>query len=392
MGRRIDPEPRRVLVYRLGSLGDMLIAVPSLRLIRRAYPKAEIRLLSNRPVSRKAPAAAAVLDGTGLVNGYFDYPVGTRSLREVLRLWWGLRRWKPDVVIYLAAARGLRTALRDQRFFRLCGVRRSLGVPVTRAMQANCYGADPDSEQGVRLLSEKQIEPEAARLARNLAELGEAGLQEQANWRLDVSAREQQAARDAIGPELLRRPLLAVSVGTKVQAKDWGRDNWRALLVALAVRLPEYGLLLIGAPEEAEASHFAAQGWRQAGGGPLANLCGYLSPRESAAALGHARLFVGHDSGPLHLAASVGTPSVALFAARNLPRQWFPFGEQHRVLYHPVNCMGCGLETCIEQRKKCLLSISVDEVLHEVESVLGSLEPRVACSSGDQGFQTDPPI
>jgi heptosyltransferase-3 len=182
-----------------------------------------------------------------------------------------------------------------------------------------------------------------------------------------LSEAEYAAADEAIGAEALGRPKIAVSVGTKVQAKDWGRENWRALLGRLAVKFPGHAVLLAGAAEESEASEFAAEGWREAGGGPVVNLCGRLTPRESAAALARARIFVGHDSGPMHLAAAVQTPCVAIFAARNIPRQWFPFGRQHRVVYHRVDCMGCGLETCIVERKKCILSIGVDEVMEAVE-------------------------
>jgi len=100
------------------------------------------------------------------------------------------------------------------------------------------------------------------------------------------------------------------------------------------------------------------------------NLCGQLTPRESAAVFARSRIFIGHDSGPMHLAAAVNTPCVAIFAARNIPRVWFPYGEQHRVLYHHVDCAGCELETCIVQKKKCLTSITVDEVLSEIRAVL----------------------
>ncbi len=79
---------RRVLVYRLGSLGDMLVALPALHLVARAFPEAERRMLTNVPVSAKAPAAAAILEGTGLVQGYMRYAVGTRSVRELLGVWW----------------------------------------------------------------------------------------------------------------------------------------------------------------------------------------------------------------------------------------------------------------------------------------------------------------
>jgi len=356
---------KRVLVYRLGSLGDMLVAVPSLRLVARAFPEAERRMLTNVPVHAKAAAAAAVLDGSGLVDGYVRYAVGTRSVRELVGLWWRIFRWRPEVVVYLAAARGVEVARRDARFFKLCGVRRMVGVPVTEGMQRNFYGSE---------VAEGDWEPEAARLARNIVELGDARLEDAASWAIGLTDAERARAAEAIGAEALGLDSglgpVAVSVGTKVQAKDWGRENWRALLGAMAREWPGRALLLAGAEEESEASAFAAEGWREGGGGAVVNLCGRLTPRESAAALERAELFVGHDSGPMHLAASVGTPVVAIFAARNIPRQWFPFGGQHRVVYHRVECAGCGLEVCVEEGKRCLMSIGMEEVMEAVRGVM----------------------
>jgi heptosyltransferase-3 len=357
---------KRMLIYRLGSLGDTLVALPALHVVARAFPDAERRLLTNFPVDVKAPPAAAILENSGLVAGYFHYVVGMRSAVELARLWWQLRRWRPDVLVYLGAARGVESARRDARFFRLCGVREMVGVPLTEAMQQNFFGAE--TAEGLT-----DLEPEAARLARNIAELGDARLGDAAGWDLLLTDAERATARAAIGADLLTLPIIAVSVGTKVQAKDWGRDNWRALLARLAAAYPAYGLLLVGVAEESEASEVAADSWRAAGGGVVVNLCGKLTPRESAAALAEARIFVGHDSGPMHLAAAVQTPCVAIFAARNIPRVWFPFGEQHRVVYHQVDCMGCGLETCIVEGKKCILSITVDEVMVAVEDVVGGI-------------------
>ena len=362
---------RRVLVYRLGSLGDMVVALPALHLVARAFPDAERRMLTNFPVSTKAAAAAAVLDGSGLVQGYVRYAVGTRSVGELLGLWWRIVRWRPEVVVYLAAARGVKAARRDEAFFRMCGVRRMIGVPLTEGMQRNFYGAATGGKDGA--MGGGNLEPEAARLVRCIGELGGAGeiadpgrLSDAASWDLHLSAAEHEGAARAMGEEALVVESIAVSVGTKVQAKDWGKENWRALLGRMAAEFPGRALLLTGAAEESAASEFAAEGWRANGGGVVVNLCGRLTPRESSAAIARARLFVGHDSGPMHLAAAVGTPVVGIFAARNIPRQWFPFGKQHRVVYHRVECWGCGLETCLEQQKKCLMSITVDEVMDAV--------------------------
>jgi heptosyltransferase-3 len=343
----------------MGSLGDTLIALPALHLVARSFPDAERRMVTNFPVNVKAPPAAAILENSGLVHGYFRYAVGTRSPRELLSLWWQLMRWRPQVLIYLGPVRGIEAARRDAKFFRLCGIPRMVGVPDTEDMQQNRW-----------LESEQALEPEGARLARNLAELGDAHLDDPASWELHLTAAEHGRAAVALVP-VTGHPVIAVSVGTKVQSKDWGRENWRALLTRLAARYPEYALVLSGAPEESEASEFAADGWRGVCSAPVVNLCGVLTPRESAAAFAKARVFVGHDSGPMHLAAAVQTPCVAIFAARNKPRVWFPYGRQHRVLYHQTDCWGCGLETCIVERKRCLTSITVEEVVAEVRGLLG---------------------
>ncbi len=350
---------KRVLIYRLGSLGDTLVALPALHLVARAFPGSERRLLTNFPVDAKAPPAAAILEGSNLVNGYFRYAVGTRSPRELLALWWQLVRWRPQVLVYMGSTRGVESARRDEKFFRLCGIPRLIGIPITEDMQHNRW---EDLHQA--------LEPEAGRLVRNLSELGDAHLEDPAAWDLHLTAEEHARAK-AVLSATAGHPVIAVSVGTKVQSKDWGRDNWRSLLHRLATLYPDHALALAGAPEESEASEFAAGGWRQNSSTPVVNLCGLLTPRESAAAFAQSRLFVGHDSGPMHLAAAVQTPCVAIFAARNKPRVWFPYGKQHRVLYHQTDCWGCGLETCIVERKKCLTSITVDEVVNQVQALLG---------------------
>jgi ADP-heptose:LPS heptosyltransferase len=85
----------------------------------------------------------------------------------------------------------------------------------------------------------------------------------------------------------------------------------------------------------------------------------------------HARIFLGPDSGPMHLAASAGVPCVIAFSARGLPGIWFPAGQGHQVIYHQTSCYGCNLETCIAEERRCLTSISVTEMATAVSRVLG---------------------
>ncbi len=277
---------------------------------------------------------------------------------ELLSLWGKIVRWRPDVLVYLAAARGLAAARRDAAFFRLCGIRTMIGISDSPEMQEHRWLPESDG-----------LEPEAARLARNITALGDADLDNPASWDLHLTEAEQARADEALA-SVEGLPLIAVSVGTKQQVKDWGRENWRELLSRISEEYPGHALVLCGAADEQEASRFAAEGWRT---GQTVNLCGTLTPRESAAVFSRAQLFLGHDSGPMHLAAAVQTPCIAIFSARNKPRVWFPYGRDHRVLYHKVDCWGCNLETCVVEKKRCIASISVDEVLSQVSLLKGVL-------------------
>lgn len=338
---------KRVLIYRLGSLGDTVVALPALHLVERAFPEARRLLLTNMPTHSNAPAAYAVLEGSGLVHGYMDYPWKTRSLWQLARLWWRIVRFRPQVVVYLMGRRGEHSLRRDAAFFRLCGAREVIGLPKGN-LEEPLYSAET-----------KLWEHEGARLARTLrSRLGDIDIGDPASWDLGLTEAEKRKAGEVLSP-LSGLPFIACGPGTKMQAKDWGQENWRALLTRLAVEAPEHALVLVGAQQDAAAGEYAAAAWR----GPQVNLCGKLTPRETAAVLLRAELFLGPDSGPMHLAAAYGVPCAIVYASRSRRGHWFPIGKGHQVVYHEVECSLCNLEICIENRKKCITSVSIDEML-----------------------------
>jgi len=347
---------RKVLIYRLGSMGDTVVALPCFHLIARSFPHAERVLLTNFPIHSKAAATAAVRGDSGLVHGYMRYTVGTRRIGELLRLTREIRRFRPDVLVYLMPMRPWRNVLRDRIFFWNAGVRRVVGLPGEWELKHRF-----DASTGL-------YEPEARRLARAISALGEAHPEEMANWNLRLTGAERQAAVAALGT-LAGRRLIACGPGTKMQAKDWGQDNWRELLARLHAKYPEHGLVLVGTQEDYGVSEYSAERWS----GAKVNLCGQLTPRETAAVLEGAEVFLGPDSGPMHLAASVGVPCVIAFSAHGLPGVWYPAGRQHQIVYHQPECFGCGLETCIAMEKKCMTSVTVDEMEQAMGRVLGPL-------------------
>ena len=295
-------------------------------------------MLTNIPIHVKAPAAAAVLEGSGLVEGYINYPVHMRSVREIARVWWQIFRFRPQVVIYLMGKRGPRSLERDTWFFRLGGARHVVGLPVGNLGE---LAFDPGSGMW---------EHEASRLLRCLRDLGEPDVNDPAGWDLRLTPEEDRKAQQFLA-RVAGQPFIACGPGTKMQAKDWGQQNWRALLANLTGKLPMRGLVLVGANEDAEVSDYAAAQWT----GPVVNLCGLLTPRETAAVLRNAELFLGPDSG--------GVPCAIVYASRTRRGHWFPIGKGHQVVYHTLPCSLCNLEICIENKRECITSISIDEMV-----------------------------
>jgi ADP-heptose:LPS heptosyltransferase len=226
-----------------------------------------------------------------------------------------------DTLVYLTASRGLRAAWRDHAFFTLCGFKRIIGIPLSEDLQAH------------RRQSDGSLEPECERLRRCLAPLSPLSLDDPAAWNLKLSASEWAAAAAALAPAA-GAPRLAINMGGKVAINDWGEARWSALIGRLRGLLDGHALTIVGSAEDAGRAERVGAGWP----GPVLNLCGRLPPRVTAAALSGSALFIGHNSGPLHLASCVGVPCVGLYGNHFAPRIWHPYGgpaagDRHRILH-----------------------------------------------------------
>lgn len=317
MRKSVPETVNRLLIWRMGSLGDTVVALPVFHLLAARFADAERRVLTNFPVNANTAPLQSVLGEGGFVDGYFAYPHGTRDLRLLAALRRDIASWRPDLVVYLNEPRRGVALWRDLAFLRACGARTVLAAPTRRALARH---AGPDAD-GL-------YESEASRLARTVAPIGDAAPGDPASWRLEPSDAERAAAATLLDGWAGRARFMALGVGAKVAIKDWGDGHWRSVLGGLTADDPALGLVLIGGAADRRRSDALAQGWR----GPALNLCD-VPPRVSAAVIAGAALYAGHDSGPMHLAASVEAKSVVVFSAHAKPGVWFPFGAAHRVFY-----------------------------------------------------------
>ena len=310
-------EVETILIYRIGSIGDTVVALPCFHQIARSFPNSRRIVVTANPASQKASSVQSILGNSGLIDGAICFPPPPRTIRDILALRTQLRETNAKMLIYIVD-RDLPGTLRDLCFFRLCGIPKVIGAPLTRDLRV----PRTDSETGL-------TESEASRLTRCLAPLGAVDLNDRAFWDLRLQPNEVDAADRSLAP-LNGNRFIAINIGGKDESKYWGIDNWTFLFRLMTARHSTLALVFIGSADEFQGAAELAAIWS----GPTLNLCGLLTPRESAAVIKGSQLFIGHDSGPIHLAAAVGVRCVGVFGNFNMPKWWHPVGEGHRIFHN----------------------------------------------------------
>jgi ADP-heptose:LPS heptosyltransferase len=343
-------ELERILVFRIGHLGDTVVALPAFRALRSAFPNAEIALLSNYDARNpQFPAARNVLPA-GIFDSWITYPSGRGGLGSAvarLRLMIELRRGRFDAVFYLMTRNRTRRQIeRDIRFFRWSGVSRVL---CTEHLRLNTL-EDPIPIPTPTVISESDFLMDSLRSE---------GIDRSAGpgHDLELTSEERTSATKFLSSNGAEDGVLMIGVGpgSKWESKVWPEERFADVISLLGDR---YGVLpvVLGGPEDGEKGERLVSVWRKG-----INAAGRLSIRESAAVLEKCALYLGNDTGVMHLAGAVGTPCVAIFAAVDWIGRWYPFGDENTIFRTRVECEGCHSPTC-RNNLKCLDMITVSQV------------------------------
>jgi heptosyltransferase-3 len=361
--------PMSILVFRIGQLGDMIVSLPSMWAVRRRWPEAKLTLLCDVHSSCKYVMASDIFRGTGLYDAIeeYDVPAGGhfswQALRRQFLLLRKIRSRRYDAVIYLApSVRKREQVRRDVAFFKAAGVRRIYGarhfppVPIKRPGEPFAFGEAEADLLLARLGADGIPVPERGRGSLDLR-LGNVEAAEVAGW---VSALSFDGGRRWLG----------VGPGSKMQSNRWPLERYAAAVEALIARYDVWPVVF-GGPEDRPGGDRLLTGW-----GRGYNAAGALSVRGSAKAIKNCILYLGNDTGTMHLAASVGTPCAALFSARDWPGAWYPYGVPRKIFRSEIECEGCYLVECLDRRNACLTRISVAQVVAGCEDLMRDRSAR----------------
>jgi heptosyltransferase-1 len=313
--------PTRILIIKPSSLGDVIHALPTVSAIRRQFPHAHIAWLVNAELT-------SLLEHSPVIDRVIPFP--RRDFAAIPALLRQLRREQFDVALDL---QGL---LRSGLIARASGAPRRVGLS--------------DSREGARLFHTEIVTvPRCHAITRYLLAARHLGCPESpVEFPIGITRQPRSGGWIAVNPS------------ARWPTKLWGDE----LYAELVRRLPHDRVVLTGSASERARIDHIAQGRR--------NMAGQTNLLELAELYGRCAVVITNDTGPMHLAAAVGTPVIAIFGPTD-PLLTGPHGNRHILLRAPIPCSPCFRRHCMNPVKMdCMRRISLDQVWAALEPFLQS--------------------
>jgi lipopolysaccharide heptosyltransferase II len=353
----------RVLLIRLRLIGDVVLSTPVIRALRRAFPDAAITYLVERD-------AAAVVIG----NPHLDEVMivertrGLARLVDDLRLARRLRRRRFDVVI------DMHGGPRSSWLAFATGAPQRIGydMPGRQWMYTRVVPRPRELRPRHSVLNQWDLlsavdgwpgdEPHPGRDAVEMP--------------LDDAADQRTAERLNIAGVQPNDELIVIHVSANNPFRRWPEPAFIELVAALASASPNRRLVLSSGPSDKTAARRIAQGARAVLGAPSASRIldfGEFDLMELRALIARSRLFIGGDTGPLHVAATTATPIVAVYGP-TLPVRSTPWRSPELIIESVevpgLPCRPCDQRVCEPGDYRCLTTLKPQDVLAAAERAL----------------------
>ncbi len=346
--------PKCVVAHLIGHIGDIVVAIPALVALRERYPESRLILLTSAGHSQQGLAGAReLLEGVSFLDELEVY--GTEEIKHPKSAWALLKRLRaarPDLFVSLPPCNiSLGNIIRNLLFARLTGARFGVGFELVTLF---LFSYEQAQLTGIH----------KSEIARNLGHLSELGVASPAA-RFEFSPLEESELERIVETAAEAHPFVALCPGGKQVGHRWPAE--RFIEVASYLKQQQgLQLVAVGSAKERELCERVLQA---SGGGT--NLAGELSLRSTMELLSHALFLLTNDTGPMHLAAVMGTPVAAIFGSKDLAGRWHPYGEGHELFRAQLACRQCLFAA--EEFDHCVTRIQVAEVQAGCERLLKRL-------------------
>ncbi len=327
----------KILLIRLSSLGDIVLTTPAIRAVRANFPNAHIAMLvakQSADILRENPHLNEIIT--------FDRLAKDKDTGEMWRVVRLLRERKFTLAI------DLQRKFRTEILMYFSGATERVGKGRLCTVRVPEQGNKHATEHYFDILHAVGIPAEDQKLELFLAE----------------SERRDAVQRLKAAGSVAGKLKVGLFPGAGWKLREWMPERF----AAIGNRLVEHfnaNVLIFGGQQESELVQKVANFMEM----PAIPFAGNLQMRQLAACIEQCDLFLTNDTGPMHIAAGVGTRTVSLFGPGNHIR-FQPLGVEHQIIRHDVPCSPCKQFTDKCKDNICMKGIGVDEVWHSISRAL----------------------
>ena len=361
---------RRILVVKLDHIGDFITAVPSIRRLKELFPAASITVLAGR--AAKAFAAVEPAVDTFLEFEFFHARSGLGQKELTKDDYAALRErllpYRFDLAIDLRKHTDTRDVLRS--------------VPARYLAGFDRQGQFPFLDIALEWDGDRNLERKRSHIVDDLLSLvetvGKAARSDRTQIMLPPGAREAaMAGLPDDARALFDKPVVAIHPGVGTIMRQWPTGHFAAL-IDLLVERDGVNAVLIGGPDEAELAQEVLRSCRNQHA--VVSLVGKTPLGELPGLLGSCVLYVGNNSGPKHIAAALGVPTIGIHSGVVDAVEWGPIGKRAVALRRNMACSPCYLARIQDCPRDlaCLRSLEPTLVHQNAEMLLAQPIPTMA--------------
>ena len=338
-----DFVPKRILVVKLDHLGDVILATPVFSNLRQAYPNVELHALTgawSRVVLERHPDINKVLEYNSPAFCRTGRPT---SLKQTFQLYRQLRRQKYDLVVELRGDwRIVWFALLRITPHRLSRA----ALQIASKLRLSRFSGTHETTRNLDVLRYMGI-PASVQTAT-----------------FSVTTADEKWASNFLATHKIDRqdPLVAIHPGSPIPLKRWLPERY-AELADWLIAQKRAQVLFVGVKNEipiiTEIQEFMRAG--------TVSIAGKTTLTQLASILHTCNVFIGNDSGPMHLAAAVGTQTIGLYGPGD-PTHFGPMGTQCQTIRRKLDCPPCLGTTCQLGKEGCMSEIQVIDVIQTLEA------------------------
>ncbi len=333
---KIDPSSiHKILLIRLRRIGDIILTTPSIQVLREHFPHADISFIVEEPYKE-------LVEGNKDLNRVIVHKKSPK-LKEFLKSIQRIRREKFDVVIdfHGGPRASLLTLFARARF--------KIGYQIKYKSFIYNIKVPRKPQEGYIHSAENHI---------NLVKSLGIRVRSSPSLHLPEATKEQieKIKRMITEHHLERSKMIIIHIGAGNEFRQWGKDKFVELTHLLS-QIPKTKIILVGTPEDQKIEEHILK----MSSAPIISLIGKLTLNELKLFIARSFLFIGVDSGPMHIAAATSTPLVALFGP-NLSTINAPWKANAVVIEKKLDCRPCDQRRCIYKDIRCLRSITAEEV------------------------------